>query len=244
LLLIPLLALLVTAAPPGFAPADWTPAADAHTSAPVNKNWRGMLGDSKFYLLWCVYSLGTVSGLMVIAHASPFGQEVVGLSPKTAAIAISILALANTGGRIFWGWVSDHVGRLPTVAAMFVAGGLAMLMFPGVSGWWTFLMVLTVVGLCFGGFMGIFPSIIADAFGPENLGMNYGIVFTAFGFSAIVGPRLAATMQEVHNGSYTCALMIAAALNLLGIILTVCLFLMNVAEKKRAVRNALLHKAG
>jgi hypothetical protein len=38
--------------------------------------------------------------------------------------------------------------------------------------------------------------------------------------------------------------MIAAALNLLGIILTVCLFLMNVAEKKRAVRNALLHKAG
>jgi OFA family oxalate/formate antiporter-like MFS transporter len=113
-----------------------------------------------------------------------------------------------------------------------------MLVLPAISGWFAFLIVLVVVGLCFGGFMGIFPSIIADAFGTRSLGMNYGVVFTAFGFAAIVGPRLAATMKDVHHGNYTYALLIAAALNLLGIILTLFLVFANAShEKKNALRK-------
>ena len=159
-------------------------------------------------------------------------------------MAISILALANTGGRIFWGWVSDKIGRFNTVVVMFVLGGIAMLVLPAISGLFAFVMVLIVVGLCFGGFMGIFPSITADAFGPKNLGMNYGVMFTAFGFAAFVGPRLAATVKEVHHGDYTYAFLIAAALSLLGIVLTLSLVFTNAAdEKKKALRNALSRKA-
>jgi OFA family oxalate/formate antiporter-like MFS transporter len=233
LLLIPLLALFVKAAPPGYAPANWTPPANACYATAANKNWKEMLCDPKFYILWCIYFLGTMSGLMIIAHASPIGQEVMGLAPQTAALAISVLALANTGGRIFWGWVSDHVGRLPTVVVMFALGGIVMLALPNVFGLKAFLLALIVVGLCFGGFMGIFPSIIADVFGAKHLGMNYGIVFTAFGFAAIVGPRLAAAMKEVHEGDYTYAFLIAAILSLLGIILTLFLVFTNGNASRR-----------
>ena len=40
-----------------------------------------MLSDPKFYILWCMYAMGTISGLMIIAHASPFGQEIIKTHP-------------------------------------------------------------------------------------------------------------------------------------------------------------------
>jgi MFS transporter, OFA family, oxalate/formate antiporter len=105
-----------------------------------------------------------------------------------------------------------------------------MLVLPTISGLIAFVMVLVVVGLCFGGFMGIYPSITADTFGPKNLGMNYGVMFTAFGIAAFVGPRLAATVKEVHHGDYTYAFLIAAALSFLGIVLTLFLVFTNTAR--------------
>lgn len=237
LLLIPALSLLIQAAPAGYRPAGWIPPANAKNSATAaDKDWKHMLCDPKFYVLWCVYAIGTISGLMIIAHASPFGQEIVKLAPQTAAMAVSALALANTGGRIFWGWVSDRIGRFNTVVLMFVLGGTVMFVLPNVAGLMAFVIALIVIGLCFGGFMGIFPSITADAFGPKNLGMNYGIMFTAFGFAAFVGPRLAATFKELHHGDYTYAFLIAAALSVLGIILTLVLVFTSSAHARRMAK--------
>lgn len=234
LIVIPTLSLFIQAAPAGYAPPGWTPPASSTPSVTtVDKDWRQMLSDPRFYVLWCLYAMGTISGLMIIAHASPIGQEVIRLSPQTAAVAISVLALANTGGRIFWGWVSDKVGRLGTVVMMFVLGGAAMLMLANVSGFAGFAMVLIAVGLCFGGFMGIFPSITADAFGSRHLGVNYGLMFTAFGMAAFVGPRLAAVVKEAHQGDYAWAFLIAAALSLVGIVLTLFLVFTNAARQER-----------
>jgi OFA family oxalate/formate antiporter-like MFS transporter len=231
LVLIPVLALFIKPAPPGYAPPGWTPPAKpSNPTTTADKNWKQMLSDPRFYVLWCVYALGTVSGLMIIAHASPFGQEVIKITPRTAAVAISILALANTVGRIFWGWVSDRLGRFNTVVVMFLLGGGVMLVLPTITDFPAFVMALVVIGLCFGGFMGIFPSITADAFGPRNLGMNYGVMFTAFGCAAFVGPRLAATVKELHHGDYTYAFLIAAALSLLGIVLTLLLVFSRAAR--------------
>jgi OFA family oxalate/formate antiporter-like MFS transporter len=235
LVLIPSLALFIKAAPPGYAPPGWTPPVKPHNPiTAADKNWKQMLSDPRFYLLWCVYAIGTVSGLMIIAHASPIGQEVIHITPRAAAVAVGVLALANTGGRIFWGWVSDKIGRFRTVVVMFVLGGIVMLLLPTVSGLSGFVAVLVVIGLCFGGFMGIFPSITADTFGPKNLGMNYGVMFTAFGFAAFVGPRLAATVKEFCHGDYTYAFLTAAALSLVGIALTLVLMSTNSARPKDA----------
>lgn len=220
LTLIPVLSLFIKAAPAGYAPAGWAPAAcPSNPVTVVDKNWKQMLADPRFYVLWCVYLIGTVSGLMIIAHASPFGQEIIKITPQVAAMAVGVLALANTGGRIFWGWVSDRIGRFNTILVMFLLSGIVMLVLPGVSGLMGFVAALIVVGLCFGGFMGIFPSITADLFGPKNLGMNYGLMFTAFGAAAIIGPRLAAMAKESSGGDYTQAFLVAAALSAVGIVL-------------------------
>jgi len=45
-----------------------------------------------------------------------------------ATLFVMLVSIANTFGRIFWGTVSDKIGRYPTVIAMFgaVATGLLL----------------------------------------------------------------------------------------------------------------------
>lgn len=221
LIVISACSLFVKTAPDGYRPTGWSPPPPSSTTITgTDKNWREILVDPMFYVLWGMYTIGTISGLMVIGHASPIGQEVIKLDPQTAAMAVGFLALANTAGRIFWGWVSDKIGRYTAVMTMFILAGAMMFAMTQVSTFIPFVAVLMAIGLCFGGFMGIFPSITADMFGPKNLGMNYGIIFTAYGAAAFIGPRLAARFKELNNGDYTQAFLIAAGLSIIGILLT------------------------
>ncbi|WP_342467011.1 MULTISPECIES: OFA family MFS transporter [Sporomusa] len=221
LLIISVCTLLVETAPPDYRPAGWNPPAPS-TAAIVgtDKNWREMLVDPTFYILWGMYTIGCVSGLMVIGHASPIAQEVIKLDSQTAAMAVSFLALANTAGRILWGWVSDKIGRYNAVMIMFILAGAMMFAMTKVSTLLPFMAVLMTVGLCYGGVMGVFPSITADMFGSKNLGVNYGIIFTAFGAAAVIGPRLASHFKELNSGDYNQAFLISAGLSIIGILLT------------------------
>jgi len=233
LVVISICTLLVKTAPAGYKPAGWTPPPPtAQTIVGQDKNWREMLADPTFYVLWGIYTMATVSGLMIIGHASPIGQEVIKLSPQTAAMAVGLLALSNTGGRVFWGGISDKIGRYNAVMCMFVITGLMMFALTQVTTFVPFVVVLMLIGLCYGGIMGIFPSITADAFGAKNLGMNYGIIFTAFGVAAFVGPRLASHFKVMNNGDYTQAFLISASLSIAGIILT---FIARSRKNKEAV---------
>jgi len=224
LVVISVFAQFVQVAPAGYRPPGWTPPVPSSTATSlatgVDKNWKEMLADPSFYVLWGMYTIGTISGLMIIGHAAPIGQELIKLTPQAAAIALSFLALSNAFGRIAWGWISDKIGRYPSCIAMYVVVGITMFLLSGVSEFTQFVLALMAIGLCFGGFMGIFPSITADMFGPKNLGMNYGIIFTAYGTAAFIGPRLAARIKEINNGDYSQAFIIAASLSLVGILLT------------------------
>ena len=231
--LISLCVTQVKTAPVGFVPAGWTPPAPAGGGAApvsVDKNWRELLTDPLFFILYGIYIIGSVSGLMFIGHASPIAQEVIGVDVTVAAAAVGFMALANTGGRIFWGWASDKIGRYNVLYAMFAITMLMMLAMTQVTTYVPYVVVLMSVVLCFGGFMGCFPSITAEAFGAKNLGMNYGVIFTAYGIAGLVGPRLAARVKEMNDGDYTMAFIIAGGLSIIGIILS---FLAKWATQKR-----------
>ena len=224
LVIISIAAQFVHVAPPGYKPEGWQPLAVSTSAATapagIDKNWKEMLRDPVFYVLWGIYTAGAISGLMIIGHAAPIGQELVKLTPQTAALALGCLAAANTFGRLFWGWASDRIGRYPACMAMYVILAFTMFSIGSISTFVPFVAALVSVGFCFGGLMGIFPSITADMFGAKNLGMNYAIMFTAFAAAAYVGPRLAARIKELNNGDYSQAFFIAAGLCIVGILLT------------------------
>lgn len=198
----------------------------------LNKKPLQMIKTSNFWGLWVVYVFGCISGLMIIGHASPIAQEYLKYSLEAATFIVSIVAISNTLGRIVWGFVSDKIGRYPTVALMFVTSCIGLIFLSikispvlGVLG-------IVLIALCFGGFLGTFPGITAENWGPLFNGSNYGVMFTAYGLAAIVGPRLAALIKQSSNGDYSRAFVISVAMNVIGIVLILML------QKKKSARTA------
>jgi OFA family oxalate/formate antiporter-like MFS transporter len=220
-LLVTLAASQFVAAPPaGYVPEGWKPSVAQSVSASNDKDWKHMLKDPLFYVLWAMYTIACVSGLMIIGHASPIGQEVIKLDAATAAFAVSLMALANTAGRVLWGLSSDRFGPYPTLIMMFILSAVMMSVLKSIGSFVSFVFVISVIAACFGGFFAIFPSITADLFGTKNLSMNYGILFTSYGVAAFIGPRLAARVKEINNGDYSVAFITAAILCTLAVALT------------------------
>ncbi|WP_310830807.1 L-lactate MFS transporter [Paenibacillus pedocola] len=218
--------------PSDFVPAGWTPKAHNVVGRPVknDKDWKGMLASPLFYVMILLLISGAFAGLMCTSQASPIAQKMVGLSAAAATTAVSILALFNTGGRIFAGYISDKIGRINTLAAasLLSVAGLTLLYFSGENTVVTFYIGISVIGLSFGSLMGVFPGFTADQFGAKNNSVNYGIMFIGFALAGYFGPSI---MKNVYStdGSYQRAFVIAAVFGITGFILT---FVYKLANKK------------
>ncbi|TEB14785.1 putative MFS-type transporter YhjX [Pelotomaculum sp. FP] len=236
IVIIAVFSFFIQKAPDNYKPEGWNPPAPTATStvSGVDKNWNQMLSDPMFYVLFVMLTAGAFSGLMIISQASPIIQEVTKVTPAAAAVGVSLLAMANTFGRIFWGAVSDKIGRYPALIIMYIIAGAATLSLSSIASYGTFVAAIMFVGFCFGGTMGIFPALTADMFGPKNNGVNYGIMFCGFALAGYLGPILAASIKA-SNGNYTMAFMIAASMSIIGVVLT--LIVQNKNKKDRAARS-------
>lgn len=198
--------------PAGYIPAGWTPPAKTGAASKVDFTPTEMLARPTFWLLWLTYFAGCTAGLQVIMKASPiwqsfaFGATTPPISEATfqsvttaGAMAVSILAIFNSIGRIFWGKVSDNLGRKGTLIAMFVICGAIMLLLNSLQTYPLYLTGICAVGLCFGGYLALYPAVTADLYGTKHLGVNYGWMFSAYGAGGLVGPFLAAYLMKVVN---------------------------------------------
>lgn len=184
---------------------------------PTGKNYKEMLKEPNFWILWAVYAFAATSGMMVIGHAANLASY---YSLGAGAVIVMVVGLANTLGRIFWGSVSDKLGRYKTVMMMFVVSGtgLMLLNFTTSLGKFAGILGLVFIALSFGGFLGSFPGITAENWGASKSASNYGWMFTAYGIAAIFGPSLASSIRE-STGSYSMALVISAGMAVIGAIM-------------------------
>ena len=198
-----------------------------------DKNYKEMLRESNFWILWAVYTFAATSGLMVIGHAANLASY---YSLGAGAVIVMIVGLANTLGRIFWGSVSDKIGRYKTVMIMFIVSGtgLILLNFANTLGAVAGIAGLIFIALSFGGFLGSFPGITAENWGASKSASNYGWMFTAYGIASILGPSLASSIRE-STGSYSMALLISAGMALVGA--GMILFYMNRANKASNIKQ-------
>ena len=193
--------------------------APAACDAAVDVDWRGMLRTADFYVLALLFVSGTLSGMMVLGHASPIAQQILGISPESAGVVVSFVALGMVLGKVGWGSISDRVGRYPVFAAMLIVSALALLTLSQATAYVAVVLALAIVGSCYGGFMSIMGPVTADAFGARHLGVNFGIMFLTIAIAAYVGPRLAALVAEANGGDFSRAFVIAAAINLSALVL-------------------------
>lgn len=228
-------AFLITACPAGFIPAGYTPPAPAAgQKGPEDKTWSQMIKDPIFYVLFIMLICGAFFGLMTISQCSAVSQNMIKLDVATAATIVSVLALCNAAGRVLCGFISDKIGRINTLTACLVLAvvGLALVYKSGIGDPSKSLFVLGIcfVGFCFGAFMGVYPGFTAEQFGMKNNGVNYGIMFIAFGVAGVLGPMIMQS-QYAATQTYGKAILIALVLAIVGFVLSFVYRAMSKAKK-------------
>jgi OFA family oxalate/formate antiporter-like MFS transporter len=178
-----------------------------HIEVPTSE----VLRTPTFYALWLAYALGTTAGTMVISQLVPFARAA-GLTPQTAAFAISVGAAGSASGRFFSGWMSDHFGRLFTLRSVIVLSMLATpLLYLERAHVLIFFVLLFIVYYCYGTQLSVYTALAGDFYGTKHLATNYGILLLAWGFAGVMGPLIGSRVF-VGTGSYRYAFFGAALL--------------------------------
>jgi OFA family oxalate/formate antiporter-like MFS transporter len=203
-------ALVLRNPPEGWKPSGWDPSKTKKAVTHAYKDYTvsEMIKTRQFWMLWVMFIFTAAAGLMVIGFLNKFAEIAFRDAfhyPSEAAVlegavAVSVLAIFNGVGRIFAGWLSDQAGRAKT---MFILFGLqavliATFVYTTPAAPIMVYVVMALIGLCFGSCFSLFPSSTADFFGAKNCGVNYGVVFTAYGIGGILGPMLSANLVPAN----------------------------------------------
>ena len=162
-----------------------------------------MLQTPQFYVLYAMMLMMGIGGLMVSAQVSSVA-DTLGIGKSILTLAIMINLIANGSGRIFWGWVSDHLGRERTMIVAFLIQALALVsvLRVGRHSPVGFIVCLAIVFFTWGEIYSIFPAASADFFGGRNASSNYSFLYSSKGVSAILAGWLAARLFE-KTGTWT-----------------------------------------
>jgi OFA family oxalate/formate antiporter-like MFS transporter len=158
-----------------------------------------MLRTPRFFLMYVAFVLMATGGLLVTANAGPMAKSW-GFSITLAA---TLSPIANGGGRIFWGWVSDRLGRENTMIVTFVLQALCLVAVATAgdrSAAW-FAATLVAVYFTWGQIYSLFPSTSGDYFGTAHATSNYAVLYTAKGTASIMGGYVGALLYE-QSGSW------------------------------------------
>lgn len=168
-----------------------------------------MLRTPYFYKLWIMFSFSSSAGLMIIGHISTISKTQVNW--EGGFILVMFLAIFNTLGRFLGGIFSDKIGRNNLMRIMFMLQGLNMGLFPFYKSIPLLFVGASIAGLCYGAGFSVFPSAISDTYGTKYFGINYGLIFTAWGIGGIIGPMTGATIYDFTN-NYNMAYLVAMVL--------------------------------
>jgi len=135
-----------------------------------------------------------MGGLMMINFAKPIALDK-GLA-EAATIGVIAISITNSFGRLFWGMISDKLGRINTILVL-LAGTAVLSLFVNITtGYWVFFLI-ALIGFFYGGIVGTFPSLTADLFGSKHMAANYGFVLLGFGAGAIISSQIAGYYKNI-----------------------------------------------
>lgn len=171
-----------------------------------------------FWVMFLMMTLMSTSGLMVVSQMGAFAKDF-GIIDATVfgmaalPLAMTIDRVMNGLTRPFFGWVSDKIGREPTMLIAFSLEGVAMAVwFLTRENAVLFVILSGIVFFGWGEIFSLFPSTLTDTFGPKYASTNYGFLYAGAGVGAILGGPLAALMFQ-SAGSWTPVFVSAIAAN-------------------------------
>jgi OFA family oxalate/formate antiporter-like MFS transporter len=171
----------------------------------------------QWYLLTAILCLNVTAGIALISVIAAASGDIAGVSAAAAATLTGVMGLFNGGGRILWGWLSTHIGRMSAFLAMLGLQGACFLVLPHASSAALFGVLAAVIYLCYGGGFGAMPATAGDFFGLRNAGAIYGLMIVAWSIGGVAGPLLVAWL--ITGDDYTTAFTTVGIIALAGMVL-------------------------
>jgi OFA family oxalate/formate antiporter-like MFS transporter len=220
------LAQVLRTPPAGYVPPGSKPQVANAVAKKVDFRPTEMLCTNQFYLLWFMYACGAGAGLMIIAKLATIADKQAGLA--LGFILVASLAVGNGAGRIVAGMVSDKLGRKPTIIGclLFQAILMIVLTFATKGSALATVPILAIVsalmGANYGANLALYPSVTKDYYGLKNFGVNYGLVFTAWGIGGFALSLLAGKLYD-RDQTFTVACYVAAGLLIVAAVVAIFL---------------------
>jgi predicted MFS family arabinose efflux permease len=168
-----------------------------------------------------LWMFGVIFAIFAATHVGPVSQWVPllmdsGFTAATAAYAASLLGASLVVGRLGCGYLVDRFFA-PHVAIGFqiirIAGFTALVLEPGS---WTGILATISLGLVMGAEFNLMPFFCVQYFGRHAFGKVYAVILVWFALGAAPATFLTGLSHDVFS-TYAVALMIAVALNIVGI---------------------------
>lgn len=171
--------------------------------------YRQVLARPRFFVLALTVGLGTFPGLMLIGNLKPIALFL-GYGPAVAVVAIWLVSVGNTLGRIVGGFAHDRFKAASIKVILITVTVCVLLLMARDIGAAAFLVVVVITGVSYGALISNIPAQVTEEFGHENFARIYPVVFLVHGFVAILAAPLAGWIYDGYD-TYTPALIIAAA---------------------------------
>ena len=180
-------------------------------------DWLEMVKHKNFFKLWLMLAFSAAAGLMIIGHISNITEIQVGW--QAGFVLVILLSIFNTLGRVLGGVLSDKIDRVTLLRMVFILQAINMFAFSRYTSVALISIGVAITGLCYGAGFSVFPAILSDSYGTKHFGVNYGVLFTAWGLGGVIGPMTAAIMIDSTN-SYNAAFLTASALLILAVLIS------------------------
>ena len=165
------------------------------------------LYSGEFAVMWLVFFFNIAAGIAVISFQSPLLQDVWGLAdpsvePETlaeyGATLIAASSLCNGFGRLFWGLLSDRIGRIRVFRILLASQMIVFGILMTERDPWIFSALVCYILLCFGGGFATMPSFVLDVFGARKMSAVYGVMLTAWAAAGVCGPLYIGYLKDQY----------------------------------------------
>lgn len=193
-----------------------------------------ILRNHSFQLLMVTGFLCIFGSALTITFIPPFAKDY-NIPDDKIALLVTISAVCDFIGRFSVAWIADSgfLRRNHLVGVCIFINGLAAMLNLFYTDFPSFAAYAATYGLVGGVYFSLYPLLIVDAVGQENLSDGLAILFPVHGFSLMVNSFLIGYIRDM-TGSYHGSFFLIGTGLLIG---TVCLFCEPIARKLEEKRT-------